>query len=244
MSRPIPSRAPIVLFTLFFLGFAVTLFSFFDLHWTHWLMVERASRAKPARTDSARLQRLRQSILNVRVTQCGPQNELLGTGFVVKSGFVATAAHVLGNRLNCSGAVRLVDYKGRELLATVEGVSDADDLAVLGIPDTSLPPLSAANATTYESPSDVVKLATIDAAATPGEGTLSRFDREHDVFVTSGLNLNAGNSGGPVFVRDNWTVLGIARAKLPNSAGDDVGFVASIHAFENFFHEKTGQEMR
>ena len=72
---------------------------------------------------------------------------------------------------------------------------------------------------------------------------LRRAGIEERHIQTSGLNLNPGNSGGPIFVRDNWTVLGIARAKLPNSVGDGIGFVASVRAFETFFREKTGQEL-
>jgi len=249
------SRASAVLFVLFFLGFAVTLFAFVDLHWTHWLLEHAGHASSKSSTDTSQLQRLRQSIVNVRVGQCG-SGEQVGTGFIVKPGYVATAAHVLGNRENCNGTIRLIDYKGRELRANVEAVSPAEDLALLGIPDTALPPLRVANAGNYESPNEIVKLVTIgypleregassrDSAAISGEGTLSRFDREHNVFVTSGLNLNAGNSGGPVFIRQNWTVLGIARSKLPNSVGDGIGFAASIRAFENFFREKTGQELR
>jgi S1-C subfamily serine protease len=256
MARTIPSRVPTVLFVLFFLGFALTLFAVVDLHWTHWVMDRAAHPKSGSSLDPTQLQRLRQSILNVRVVQCGQSGEQVGTGFIVKPGFVATAAHVLGNRQNCNGAIRLIDSKGREHQASVEAISAAEDLALLGIADTTLPPLPFANASSYESPNEVVKLVTIgypleregassrDSAAISGEGTLSRFDREHNVFVTSGLNLNAGNSGGPIFIRNNWTVLGIARAKLPNTVGDGIGFVASIRAFENFFHEKTGQELR
>src|SRR5258708_1006119 len=256
MVRKIPSRVPAVLFVLFFLGFAVTLLAFVDLHWTHWAFARPVHSKRDSSADRTRLERLRQSILNVRVAQCGQSGELVGTAFVVKPGFVATAADVVGNRENCNGAVRLIDYEGREHQATVEAVSPAEDLALLGIPGTALPPLLFANANNYESPNEIVKLVTIgypleregasspDSAAISGEGTLSRFDREHNVFVTSGLNLNAGNSGGPVFVRHNWTVLGIARSKLPNTVGDGICFVASIRAFENFFREKTGQELR
>ena len=254
MNRNIPSRVPAVLFILFFLGFAVTLFAFIDLHWTHSLL-DRAPRSRST-VDSTQIQRLRQSILNVRVTQCGEAGELTGTGFVVRSGFVATAAHVLGNRQDCNGAIRLIDYKGREQQARVEAISPAEDLALLGITNTVLPPLRLANTSSYESPNEIVKLVTIgypleregvssrNSAAISGEGTLSSFDHDHNVFVTSGLNLNSGNSGGPVFVRNDWTVLGIARSKLPNSVGDGIGYAASIRSFEKFFREKTGQDLR
>jgi S1-C subfamily serine protease len=135
-------------------------------------------------------------------------------------------------------------------------VSADDDLALLRIGDTSLPPLQLADAAKYEASNEVVRLVTIgypledqgasarDSASVSGEGSLSRFIRDRNVFVTSGLNLNPGNSGGPIFVRDNWTVLGIVRAKLPNTAGDGIGYVASIRTFESFFREKTGQALR
>jgi S1-C subfamily serine protease len=135
-------------------------------------------------------------------------------------------------------------------------MSAGDDLALLRISDTTLPALKMADAASYEAANDVVRLVTIgypleqagassrDSASISGEGTLSRYVREQNVFVTSGLNLNPGNSGGPIFVRENWTVLGIARGKLPNTVGEGIGYVASIRAFESFFHEKTGQELR
>lgn len=255
MARPTQGRAFAVLFLLFFLGLGVTLFAFVDLQWTHWVLVRGSRSATPAaKVDGSQLQRLRQSILNVRA-QCGA-SELTGTGFVVKRGFVATAAHVLGESQPCSGPIRLVDYRGVEHVATVEGVSSEDDVALLGVRDLELPALRLADTAKYEAPADVVRLVTIgyplesegassrDAASVSGEGSLSRFIREKNVFVTSGLNLNPGNSGGPIFVRNNWTVLGIVRAKLPNTIGDGIGFVASIRTFESFFREKTGQDLR
>lgn len=258
MAHPRPAHAASVVGFLFFLGLAVTAAAFVDLRWTHVLFVAQSSVSKKDKKASAvdpnKFQTLRQSILNVRVPCDSGENT--GTGFIVKAGFVATAAHVLGDRQTCSGPIRLVDYKGLEHVASVEGVSAGDDLALLRISDAALPPLKLADTARYESADDVVRLVTIgypledagastrDRASVSGEGSLSRFIRDQNVFVTSGLNLNPGNSGGPIFVRDDWTVLGIARAKLPNSVGEGIGFVASIRAFETFFREKTGQELR
>lgn len=259
MARSSPARALTVLFLLFFLGLAVTVFAFVDLQWTHAVLVRNPNAkdkggARSASVDPQQLQRLRQSILNVRV-QC-ISGENTGTGFIVRPGYVATAAHIFGDRRLCSGPIRLVDYKGLEHVADLAGMSIDDDLAVLRIPDTLLPALTIADVSRYEAANDVVRVVTIgypleeqgasarDSASVSGEGSLSRFIRDRNVFVTSGLNLNPGNSGGPIFVRDNWTVLGIARAKLPNTVGEGIGYVASIGAFESFFREKTGQELR
>ncbi|MGN6185239.1 MAG: trypsin-like peptidase domain-containing protein [Thermoanaerobaculia bacterium] len=258
MSRRKPAHGAFVIALLFVAGLSVTAFAFVDLQWTHAIFVKGAgfgrTAAKPSSVDPKKVQNLRQSILNVRAQCSGGENT--GTGFIVKSGFVATAAHVLGDRQSCTGPIRLVDYKGLEHVAQLEGISETDDLALLTIPDSTLPPLKLADASRYESSTDVVRLVTIgyplvgsgaserDSASMSGEGNLSRFIRDRNVFVTSGLNLNPGNSGGPIFVRDNWTVLGIARAKLPTDVGEGIGFVASIRAFESFFREKTGQELR
>lgn len=257
MKRHRPAHAALLIALLFILGLAVTLGAFVDLNWTKLVLVQSAltpDAQKNTSVDAPQLDSLRPGILNVRA-DCGA-GETTGTGFVVKAGFVATAAHVLGDRSACTGQIRLIDHRGLEHDAQIEGIATSDDLALLRIADTTLPALRLADTTRYESASDVVRVVTIgypleaagasapDRAAVSGEGSLSRYIREHDVFVTSGLNLNPGNSGGPIFVRDDWTVLGIARAKLPNSVGDGIGFVASIRSFEAFFREKTGQELR
>lgn len=262
MTRSVPARVAVVLFVLFFAGLAVTVFTFVDLRWTHWMLGAPGDprgavggKGKDP-VDATELNRLRRSILNVRVSQCGLPGERTGTAFVVKAGYVATAAHILGNQQDCNGPIRLIDHKGLEHTATLEGVSDADDLALLRIGDMSLPPLRPADTTQYESPNELVRLVTIgypledagassrDDAGISGEGNLSRYDRQNNVFVTSGLNLNPGNSGGPIFIRQNWTVLGIARAKLPNAVGDGIGYVASMKAFQQFFRDRTGQELQ
>ncbi len=257
MARTKHVHATAMLAGLFSLGFVATLFAWVDLEWTHrwftkdhsWLSGSKSS------VDPQQLQKLRQSILNVRV-DCDGHSEHSGTAFVVKPGFVATAAHIFGEGQPCTGPIHLIDYKGLEHTATLEGLSAEDDLALLKMPDAALPALRLANVASYESPNAVVRLVTIgyplmqegassrDNASVSGEGSLSRFMRDRNVFVTSGLNLNPGNSGGPIFIRDDWSVLGIARAKLPNTVGDGIGFVASIGAFESFFREKTGQELR
>jgi putative serine protease PepD len=256
MARTAPARATSLLFILFIVGMGVIVFTFVDLQWTHWILVKapRTSR-KASSVDPQKLQRLRRSIVNVRA-QCGGMRELTGTGFVVKPGFVATAAHVLGDRQTCSGPIQLIDHQGVEHAATLEATSPRDDLALLRVADASLPALQLADATRYESADDVVRLVTIgypleregassrERASLSGEGSLSRFIRDENVFVISGLNLNPGNSGGPIFVRDDWTVIGIARAKLPNTVGEGIGYAASIRAFETFFRDKTGQELR
>lgn len=271
MSRAIPMRVPLLLFSLYLLGLALALLSFVDLQWGHWWLVPQIEQPGPAIKDATptvhggaggasgqnpSVAQVTQSIVHVRAVQCGDSGELVGTGFVVKAGYVATAAHVLGDAQSCGGKVTLVDAKGREHSAALEGASEADDLALLRISDTTLPPLQLADSTAYEVAGQWVPLVTIgypleqrglsspDSAAISSEGTLSHFDRAHNVFVTSGLNFNPGNSGGPVFIRTNWQVLGVVRAKLAQGVGEGAGFVAPSRTVSTFFREKTGQDLR
>lgn len=272
MPRTVPARVPFLLFFLFFLGLALNVLLFVDLNWTHWVLnrevvVDDGAVTEPMATEpmvsssvtvspTPEVERLRQSILNLRVTQCSAQRENTGTAFVVKAGYVATAAHIFGDQQTCGGRIRLIDWRGREHTATLAGLSTADDLALLQISDTSLPPLLLADSSAYESPGEVVTLVTIgypleqaggssqDSSAISGQGNLSRFDRSNNIFVTSGLNLNPGNSGGPIFVRPSWQVLGVASAKLRNEVGEGIAYVVPIRTFETFFRDKTGEALR
>jgi len=38
MTRNVPSHVALFLFLLFFVGFAITVLAFVDLHWNHWLL--------------------------------------------------------------------------------------------------------------------------------------------------------------------------------------------------------------
>lgn len=263
MPRNVPPRVVLLMFFLFFAGLALNVLAFVDLNWTHQVLVrdeedppEEGEQDATGLVDVTQVESLRRSILNVRVAQCIQPVESIGTGFVVKPGYVATAAHLFIDQPSCNGRIRLIDHRGMEHSGALEGLSAVDDLAVLRISDTTLPALRLADSSSYENPNDVVRLVTIgypledaaasaqDSAAISGEGNLSRFDRENNVFVTSGLTLNPGNSGGPIFLRNSWEVLGIARAKLSNELGEGIGYVAPIRTFLSFFREKTGQELR
>jgi S1-C subfamily serine protease len=179
MPRTVPTRVTLLLSFLFALGFSVNALAFIDLRWTHWLLahgkeqVAEGGSSPLAPEDAHQVQRLLLSILNVRVAQCTETGETLGTGFVVKPGFVATAAHVLGDQQSCSSKVRLIDSKGREHAALVEGISADDDLALLRISDTSLPALPIADSAAYESPNEIVRLVRGASPVSTGSTTSS-----------------------------------------------------------------------
>lgn len=243
----VPLRVKFVLFLLFFLGFAVNLLAFLDAEHFHYVI---GRPPEPAGGNQASVELLKQSIVNVAAPDCKGEGLSQGTGFVVKQGYVATAAHVVDASQPCNGEIVVIDYKGLRHTAKLAGFSPDKDLAVLAVEDLPLPPLALADSTAYEASNAVVRIFTIgypllgnasrvDAAAISGEGNISTFDKSADVFVTSGLNLNSGNSGGPVFVADTLQVLGIAQAKMDPAVGEGIGHVIPISTFSSFFTEKT-----
>lgn len=257
----IPFRVHFFLFLTIFLGLALCVLIPVDAEWLHVVLKPPTEKPEqPALGGTTEISgqtedRLRQSILNVRVTQCHGQGEKQGTGFVIKSGYVATAAHILGNQQSCGSTIRVIDHRGLEHPAQLDGISAETDLALLRISGAQLPALDLADSTPYENINRVVRVVTLgyplegigstsDRAAFSGQGNLSRFDRTHNLFITSGMNLNQGNSGGPIFLLDNWRVLGVATAKLDTEFGEGIGIVTPMKTVEQFFREKTGQELR
>jgi S1-C subfamily serine protease len=242
----VPLRVKLTVFLLFFLGFAVNVLAFLDAEWLHYVIHPQLSKATEAN--------LTHSIVNVQVNACGGEGVHAGTAFVVKAGYVATAAHVVADHEACHSEIRVIDYKGVSHSAQVAGYSENKDLALLTIADTGLPPLVLADSVVYESSTAVVRIFTIgypllgaasnaDRASISGEGTLSQYDKSTNFFITSGLNLNPGNSGGPVFLADTLQVLGIAQAKMDPNVGEGIGHVIPIDTFKTFFHDTSGQSV-
>ncbi len=247
-----PLGVKLLLFFLFLIGLALNVLVILDVTWLHLYLEPRGSTATTV--QDSEVDELRKSIVLVRVPTCDGSGVGNGTGFVVKPGFVATASHVIADHYACGSEIRLVDSFGVEHRAFADGYSDADDLALLRINATAIPQLTLADSRQYQEISEVVEVVTIgyplvgaasayNSAAVSGEGTLSRFDPGNNRFVTSGLNVNPGNSGGPVFLRESWTVVGVASAKMDVTIGEGIGYVIPINIFKQFFFDTTGETL-
>ncbi len=249
-NRQIPLGLRILLFVLFFCGYALNVL----------LAVgpERVGldlRPGPApRSDEPRSEQdaLRESVLFVAVERCDGEGNHTGTAFVVAAGEAVTAAHVVAESIACGKEIRLLDHRERQVSADLEGYSDADDLALLRIDERGLPPLPLADSTRYQDAEEVVPVLTVgyplpgaastpDKAAVSGVGNLSQYREEDDRFVTSGLNLNTGNSGGPVLLEETLQVLGVASAKLDGSVAEGIGYVIPAATLKRFYRDKTGR---
>jgi S1-C subfamily serine protease len=256
--REAPLSFTVFLIFVFLLSVCINVFVFADVHRFNWLLHRPgAATAKilagMEETDAVKL--LRESILNVRVESCTEAGSWsTGTGFVVKEGFLATAAHVVAGNQSCNKPIFLVDYRGLQHSAQLIGFATDTDLAVLRFSERSLRPLQMADANAYKNVDAAVTVVTIgypllgdasaaDKAAVSGAGHISAYKDDENIFVTSGMNLNPGNSGGPIFIRSNWTVLGIAVRKFDVNKGEGLGEFVPIDTFEDFFADKTGQSL-
>ena len=220
-----------------------------DIHYWHYFLVPSGSSATNSSPDSTPTQRLKQSILNVRVPACTGSGGSSGTSFVISPGYVVTAAHVIKDHQACGKEIELVDYRGLQYRAELSGYSDETqlDLALLSFAETSLTPLPLADSSLYEQSSPQVMTigyppaaSTADEAAVSSTGNIASFREK--VFFTSGMDLNPGNSGGPVFLTDDWTVLGVAIAKgNADQGGEGLGLVVPADSVRAFFEDRVGR---
>ena len=83
-------------------------------------------------------------------------------------------------------------------------------------------------------------------ASTSSTGNISNFDTTKNLFITSGMNLNSGNSGGPVFLCKKYKVVGVAVAVAvlrgqitPDTAPiEGISYFIPINKSKNFAFEK------
>lgn len=248
----------VLLAALFVLGFGLTGLIVFDAEVTHWY-VKPHGRASPTPASSADDLTLRQSVVLVLAPACdAPDQVTSGTGFVIEPGLLATNAHVIESSKGCETRLIVKDYLGREHHPAVEVRGEAgagpNDLALLKIPDTTLPALKVTTEVfpeaqvgqqvfTFGFPKPGIA-STTETAARSGDGRVSSFDSVKNLFITSGLPLYGGNSGGPVFRADDRTVVGIALA-IPKQEieATGIGYVIPAERLRAFFHDKLAKDL-
>ena len=258
--KPVPVLGKLLLFLLFFVGIALNIVIFLDAYWWHFHLRPPVALIQPDYGDDIieglppEAQKVRDSVLLAVVPSCDGSGENSGTAFVVAPGYLATAAHVVSESVACDSRIQLIDRDRAEHTAVLEGYSSEDDIAILSVSDSSMPPLPLADSSLYQRTEAPIKVVTVGypllgaasdlgEASFSGEGNLSRYDEGKRRFITSGLNVNPGNSGGPVFLRDNWQVVGIILAQLDPSVAEGIGYVVPINDFKSFFRAKTGRPL-
>ncbi len=161
----------------------------------------------------------------------------LGSGFIISdNGYIVTNQHVI------DGASEIwVDlYDGRSYQAKVVGASERDDIAVLKISASDLPPITLARSEDSYVGEVVYAIGcpdSYDFAWSVTMGIISHTSRNVKIYNDDGslektmnliqtdVSVNPGNSGGPI-INTRGEVVGIVTLKITNTEG--MGFAIPI----------------
>ena len=173
------------------------------------------------------------------------QSQALGSGFVVsKQGYILTNAHVVSDNGQAASKVSVV-FKGNgsqttSLVATVVGIDETSDVAVLKVDPAKAPtlnPLELGNSSTAQVGEPVVAIGNplgYDFSLT--SGIVSATDRNlqspNGSTISNGIQtdaaINEGNSGGPL-IDSSGKVIGINEQIASQSGGNQgLGFAVPI----------------
>lgn len=141
----------------------------------------------------------------------------LGSGFSVGENCIITNAHVLGDGEN----ITIISYGGEEHRATVLGINESEDIAVLIVDNVCFPYLTMADISTMKTGDDIYAIgAPKGMAYTLTKGGVSAKERviKNSTYIQIDAAINEGNSGGPL-LNDAGQVLGMNTLKISDSEG-------------------------
>lgn len=163
-----------------------------------------------------------------------------GSGFfITDDGYVLTNYHVISTAHQYGYAVSVLTYDGTTYQATIVGVDEDNDIALLKVDATGVTPV------TFGDSDSMTVGDTVYAVGNPlGEleftmtsGMISALDRTITTSdgTDNGINMfqidaavNAGNSGGPVY-NTSGQVIGIVTAKYSSSGVEGLGFAIPVN---------------
>ena len=163
-----------------------------------------------------------------------------GSGFfITEDGYVLTNYHVISTAHQYGYSVSVLTYDGTTYQATIVGVDEDNDIALLKVDATGVTPV------TFGDSDSMTVGDTVYAVGNPlGEleftmtsGMISALDRTITTSdgTDNGINMfqidaavNAGNSGGPVY-NTSGQVIGIVTAKYSSSGVEGLGFAIPVN---------------
>ena len=162
-----------------------------------------------------------------------------GTGFLIsEDGYVLTNYHVIEYAHKYNYAVKVMMHDGTAYEATIVGVEQDNDLAVLkiGAAGLSCATLGDSDAIAVGDAAYAVGNPLGELEFTMTSGTISALDRMITTDSASpAINMfqvdaavNSGNSGGPVYNADG-EVIGVVTAKYKESGVEGIGFAIPIN---------------
>ena len=141
----------------------------------------------------------------------------LGSGFAVGENCIVTNAHVIGN----PHSITVETYGGTKHKASVLGMNEQLDIAVLIVKDAQFPYLDIADLSTMKTGDDIYAIgAPHGMAYTLTKGGISAKERTvgNQTYIQIDAAINEGNSGGPL-LNDAGQVLGMNTLKMSDSEG-------------------------
>ena len=162
-----------------------------------------------------------------------------GTGFVVsENGYILTNYHVIEYAYTAGKAPTVVLHDGTHYTASVVGVEEGNDIAVLKIDAANLSPakLGDSDGLTVGDTIYAVGNPLGDLEFSMSTGHISALDRVIKTEESSeSINMfqidaavNSGNSGGPVY-NDRGEVIGVVTAKYSDTGVEGIGFAIPIN---------------
>lgn len=151
---------------------------------------------------------------SVFVIYCGNS---LGSGFAVGENCIVTNAHVVDSM----GSITVVTYEGKEYPASLVGMNEREDIAVLAVAGAKFPYLELADLTTMKLGDDIYTIgAPKGMSYTLTKGGISAKERDigGQTYIQIDAPINEGNSGGPL-LNDAGQVLGMNTLKMTDSEG-------------------------
>ena len=162
-----------------------------------------------------------------------------GSGFIVSpDGYILTNYHVIEYAYKGNYAVTVMLHDGTRYEASIVGVEDCNDIAVLKIDASGLDPVTFGDSDKLSVGDDVYAvgnpLGELEFSMTTGH--VSALDRLITTDESSeAINMfqidaavNSGNSGGPVY-NANGEVVGIVTAKYSDTGVEGLGFAIPIN---------------
>lgn len=150
----------------------------------------------------------------------------LGSGFAVGKNCIVTNAHVISNERN----VYVKSYGGEEYQATILGINESQDIAVLVITGAEFSYLPIADLSVMNTGDDIYAIgAPKSMAYTLTKGVISAKERivGYNTYIQIDAAINEGNSGGPL-LNDTGQVLGMNTLKMSDSEGIGLATPANV----------------
>lgn len=162
-----------------------------------------------------------------------------GSGFIIApDGHIVTNGHVVENAAEGGIVVKLKD--GRKFPASLVGIDEKSDLAVIKIDTTGLPMIELADSDSARvgqfafaigAPLDLPYTFTVGVISAKGRNDINPYNQNYEEYIQTDASINPGNSGGPLCDIDgrvigvNTLIAGINRGlgfAVPSNIAKDV----------------------